>query len=372
MTEANPPNTTFVSATQNSGPTFTCNTDGTTGATTCSIASLAPGAPAVFTIVIHIPSGAGITSMGNAANVSTTTTDLNPNNNQSTVSTIVSSQADAGVTKSAPAAAAAGSNMTYTITVANTGPSDAANVTMSDTLPPNTTFVSEQQTSGPAFNCTTGPTVTCSIASLAAGLSAAFNITVNIPAATPNGTVITNTATVGSSTPDTAPNNNSSQVSTTVGANADLSVTKNGPTFTPSNTGVVYTVTATNAGPSNAANVTLTETVPAGMTFVSVNQTAGPTFNCTGTGPVVCTIATFTVGATATFQFTFNAPLSTPAGTQTSNTVTIGSTTLDPNPNNNTASVTTTIGQSIPALSPLAMALVGMMLAAAGWVALRR
>lgn len=372
MIEGNPPNTTFVSETQNSGPTFTCNTNGTTFVTTCSIASLAPGDTAVFTFVIHLPSGGGITFMSNTANVSTTTTDPNSGNNSSFVSTTVSSQADVSVAKSAPAAASAGSNMTYTVTVLNAGPSDAANVTMSDTLPAGTTFVSESQTTGPTFNCTTGPTVTCSIASLAAGTSATFDITVNIPPATPNGTVIMNTATVGSSTTDPAPNNNTSQASTTVGANADLTVAKNGPTFTPSNTDVTYTVTATNAGPSNAANVTLTETVPAGMTFVSVNQTTGPTLNCSGTGPIVCTIASFAAGATATFQFTFNAPLSTPSGTQTSNTVTISSTTLDPNPANNTSSVSTTIGQSIPALSPLAMALLAMMLAAAGWMALRR
>jgi uncharacterized repeat protein (TIGR01451 family) len=372
MIEGNPPNTTFVSETQNSGPVFTCNTNGTTGVTTCSIASLAPGASAVFTFVIHIPSGAGITTMLNSADVSTSTTDPNSNNNNSTVTTTVSSQADVSVTKSAAAAASAGSNVTYTITVLNAGPSDAANVTMSDTLPAGVTFVSESQTAGPTFNCTTGPTVTCSIPSLAAGVSATFTITVNIPPATPNGTVFMNTATVSSSTPDTAPNNNTSQASTTVGANADLTVSKNGPTFTPSNTNVTYTVTATNAGPSDAASVTLTETVPAGMTFVSVNQTTGPTFNCSGTGPVVCTIATFAAGATATFQFTFNAPLSTPAGTQTSNTVTISSTTLDPNPNNNTSSVSTTIGQSIPALSPLSMALLAMMLAAVGWMMARR
>jgi uncharacterized repeat protein (TIGR01451 family) len=372
MTEGNPPNTTFVSATQNSGPAFTCNTDGTTGVTTCSIAALAPGATATFTIVIHLPSGGGATSMGNAALVSTSTFDPNSNNNTSSVTTIVSSQADVSVTKSAPAAASAGSNVTYTIVVTNAGPTDAANVTMSDTLPAGTTFVSESQTNGPAFTCTTGATVTCSIASLVAGASATFSVTVNIAAATPNGTVITNTATVGSSTPDPAPNNNTSSASTTTGVNADLGVTKSGPTFTPSNTNVVYTVIATNAGPSDAANVTLNETVPAGMTFVSANQTNGPVFNCSGTGPVVCTIATFAAGATATFQFTFNVPLSAAAGTQTSNAVTISSTTLDPNPSNNTASVSTTIGQSIPALSPLAMALLAMVLAAAGWVALRR
>src|ERR1051325_5799102 len=219
MIEGNPPNTTFVSETQNSGPTFTCNTNGTTFVTTCSIASLAPGGTAVFTFVIHLPSGGGTTFMSNTAGVSTSTTDPNSGNNSSFVPTTVSSQADVSVTKSAPAAASAGSNVTYTITVLNAGPSDAANATMSDTLPAGTTFVAESQTTGPAFTCTTGPTVTCSIPSLVAGASATCAITVNIPPATPNGTVIMNTATAGSSTPDTAPNNNSSQASTTGGVN---------------------------------------------------------------------------------------------------------------------------------------------------------
>ena len=79
-------------------------------------------------------------------------------------------------------------------------------------------------------------------------------------------------------------------------------MTKSGPATTPSNTNVTYTVVAANAGPSNAASVTLTETVPAGTTFVSANQSTGPAFSCSGRGPVVCTIATFASGASATFQ----------------------------------------------------------------------
>ena len=372
MIEGNPPNTTFVSATQNSGPSFNCSTNGTNGITTCTIASLAPGASATFTIVIHLPSGGGITSMGNDSTVSTTTTDPNPNNNESSVSTLVSSQADVSVTKTAPAAATAGSNLTYTITVANAGPSDAANVNLDDTLPAGTTFVSESQTSGPTFTCTTGATISCSIAAFPAGSTAVFSVTVNVAAATANGTVISNTANVASSTFDPAAGNNTSTAQTTIGANADLSVTKSGPSATPSNTNVTYTVVAANAGPSNAASVTLTETVPAGMTFVSAIQTTGPVFACSGTGPIVCTIASFAAGASATFQFTFNVPLGTAAGTQTSNTVTISSPTLDPNPANNNASVTTTIGQSIPALSPLALALLAAVLAMVGWMTARR
>jgi uncharacterized repeat protein (TIGR01451 family) len=361
----------FHSVQQVNGPTFNCSGGSTV---TCSIAAFAPGATALFRIFVSLPSSTPSgTTISNTATITSTTPDSNQLNNSSTDVRTSTTRASYLVFKTAPAAALAGTDLTYNITVQNIGPSDALSFTITDPLPAQTTFVSVNQTAGPTFVCTPGSTVTCTIASFAQGAQASFALTVHLSASIPTGTTVTNTVTVTSSTPfNGAPGSNSASASTTIGANADLSVTKNGPTFTPSNTNVTYTVTATNAGPSAAASVTLTETVPAGMTFVSVNQTTGPTFNCTGTGPVVCTIASFAAGTTASFQFTFNVPLSTPAGTQTSNTVTISSTTLDPNPANNTASVSTTIGQSIPALSPLAMALLAMMLAAAGWMALRR
>jgi uncharacterized repeat protein (TIGR01451 family) len=364
-----PAGTTFVSESQTSGPTFTC----TTGATvSCSIASLVAGATAVFTITAQVsPSTPSGTVLSNIATL-TSPTDATPGNNISGTNTPVSTSADVSVTKSAPTAAFAGANVPYTITVANTGPSNAASVTLTDVLPAGTTFVSESQTSGPTFTCTTGATVTCSIATFAAGASATFNVTVTFSGSLTNGTTVTNTANVSSTTPDSNPDNNTSSASTLVSANADLSVTKSGPAATPSNTNVTYTVIAANAGPSTAASVTLTETVPAGMTFVSANQTTGPAFSCSGTGPIVCAIASFASGASATFQFTFNVPLSTAPGTSTSNTVTIGSTTPDPTPGNNTASVTTTVGVSIPTLSPLAMALLAMALALMGWVIAKR
>lgn len=368
----NPPSTTFVSETQNSGPAFSCSTNPFSGLTTCTIASLAPGASAVFTFVIHIPSGAGATLIANTASVSASTPDPNSNNNQSTVSTVVSSQADLSVTKTAPAAATAGSNVTYAIAVANAGPSDAANVALTDILPAGTTFVSESQTTGPTFTCTTGATVTCTIASFPASATATFNVIVKLSGSIVNGTTVTNTANVTASTPDPTPGNNSSSASTLVSANADLSVTKNGPAATASNTTITYTVVAANAGPSNASTVTLTETLPAGMTFVSANQTTGPAFSCSGTGPIVCTIATFNAGASATFQFTFNVPQSIPSGTQVGDTATIASSTPDPTPANNTATATTTVGQTIPALSPLAMALMALALALIGWMVARR
>jgi uncharacterized repeat protein (TIGR01451 family) len=122
--------------------------------------------------------------------------------------------ADLAITKSGPATVTAGTNITYTVTVTNNGLSDAQTVALTDNTPANSTFVSESQTSGPAFSCTnpavggTGP-VSCTLATLASGASASFTLVFNVSAAVPNGTTITNTASVASSTPDSVPANNS-------------------------------------------------------------------------------------------------------------------------------------------------------------------
>ena len=81
------------------------------------------------------------------------------------------------------------------------------------------------------WGCTTpavgmGGTVTCTAGALAPGGSAVFTLGANVGAAVANGTVLSNTATVTSSTGDPNPGNESATATTTVGAAADLSVTK--------------------------------------------------------------------------------------------------------------------------------------------------
>src|SRR6185369_234881 len=113
---------------------------------------------------------------------------------------------------------------TWTIVVTNNGPDPATNVTMTDTLPPNTTFVSLNQ-SGPLFNCSGTTTVTCTIATLASGASTTFTLVAKSSAATPPGT-ISNTANVSSTSPlDPTPGNNSATSNTGV-ALVDLSLIK--------------------------------------------------------------------------------------------------------------------------------------------------
>lgn len=112
----------------------------------------------------------------------------------------------------------AGGDVTYTITVTDTDAAiSAANLSLSDSVPTNTTFTSLASPAG--WNCTTpavgtGGVVNCTNASLAANSNAVFTLVVTVDAAVPASTLLSNTATIASGN-DPNPNNNSATVSTT-------------------------------------------------------------------------------------------------------------------------------------------------------------
>src|SRR5437879_4866967 len=93
----------------------------------------------------------------------------------------------------------------------------------------------------------------------------------------------------------------------------------------------VYNITVTNNGPSAANTISLTDTLAAGLTFVSVTS---PTMACAGTGPITCTLATLASGATATVAVTVAAAAS--GSYSNTATVTDSGTPPDPNKGNNT------------------------------------
>ena len=148
-----------MSFTQDTGPAFTCTapTVGANGTITCSLATLAAGASATFTLVVNVDQNAPAGTINNTATGSTTTGDPTPGNNSATEPTTVIGRADLSITKTgSPSPVTAGNNLTYTITVTNT--STAANgttatgITVSDSLPANTSFVSVTGHDG--FVCT--------------------------------------------------------------------------------------------------------------------------------------------------------------------------------------------------------------------------
>ena len=76
----------------------------------------------MVTVNSNVPNN---TTVSNGASISSSTSDPNSGNNSSITNTMVSTSADLAVTKVGPATAPVGSNLTYTITVTNNGPSDA-------------------------------------------------------------------------------------------------------------------------------------------------------------------------------------------------------------------------------------------------------
>ncbi len=197
--------------------------------------------------------------------------------------------ADAGVSVTGPEdPVAPGALVSYTITVTNVGPNDASSVTLLNDIPAGTTFASLLAPSGWTVNLPdVGGTGTVSASlfdPLASGSHAEFTLVVRVSAAAADNSIIRESATVSSETSDPNTDNQADSTTTTVRApvaevRADLSVTQTAsPTSaTVGADDITLTVTVTNIGPSPASNVTLTESLPPGVTFVSASGGIEPT-----------------------------------------------------------------------------------------------
>ena len=106
---------------------------------------------------------------------------------------------------------------------------------------------------------------------------------------------------------------------------------------------VSYTITVTNSGPDDAQGVSLTDMLPASLTFGVQTQTSGSTFTLANSGNTITdTIATLASGASATITVVADVNQNIAAGAVIANTATVSSTTLDTNAANNTATANTT------------------------------
>ncbi len=346
----------FVSAT---GTGWTCSQ--AAGVVTCTRAgTLASGAsfPAINLTVR--PPADFLGAMTNTATVSARTYDPNLTNNTSTVTATAVDRADLRIEKSrTQPEIVAGRTITYLLDVTNLGPSTSrATITVTDTLPANTTFVDAPTgADGDPWDCThTAGVVTCSlvdgttrppVGDLLAGTAAPqIPITVLLAPGAPPGVDLTNTATVNAgATIDPVLGNNTDTDIGAPAASADLSINKQATGVLVAGQPATYQLRVDNFGPSDAAAPVISDTLPAGLTFrsfTSVRQ-AG-----TGVGSWNCPTA---VGATA-FTCALNGPLvagdhaivdvvvdvaPTVTGTIT-NTASVSSTTPDPIPGNNTDS----------------------------------
>lgn len=118
---------------------------------------------------------------------------------------------------------------------------------------------------------------------------------------------------------------------------SDLSIAKSAnpnPVMVGQN--LTYTLTVSNNGPDAAADAVVVDTLPATVNFVSATPSQG---SCSGTSSLSCSLGTIDSGASATVAIVVQP---TQAGTIV-NSASAASSSLDPNPGNNTASISTTV-----------------------------
>jgi uncharacterized repeat protein (TIGR01451 family) len=179
----------------------------------------------------------------------------------------------------------AGTSLTYTVSITNIGPSDAANVTISDTMPVSGTLAGGSDPSCSAI----GRNVTCPVAnSLPVNGSISVPIVVLVDQANRDGALITNTVRVTSTEYTSGP---SVIITETVQKQVSLAVTKV-PDLDPAIAGapLTYTIYSLNSSPSQATSVKLTDTLPVSTTFVPAGSS---TYCSLATGnTVACNVST--------------------------------------------------------------------------------
>ncbi|MEO3972459.1 DUF11 domain-containing protein [Streptomyces sp. CAU 1734] len=229
-----------------------------------------------------------------------------------------------------------GGLVTFTLTARNNGPSVARNVTATDTLPEGLEFISS------ADGCTAqGQTVTCGPEpELTVGQTKDWTFVARLdPSYQGDGTDLGNTVVGTSDATDPDPGNNTGGPVTPTGPfdpESNLNTVKralgSGPTVP--GTEFDYEVTTENTGPSDARNVTVTDNLPPGITFVSSADPCAVSGQRVTCGPLARLAPDSKV--TWTFRVKLAATYSGD-GSDLRNTATGTSDSTDPDPTDNTS-----------------------------------
>ncbi len=318
--------------------------DSLTGVLTANIGGMSNGQVSVVTVNVSVGANPANT-LSNTATVSATpNTDSNPANNSSSLTTAVTRFVDLAISKVSSGTPISGQDVTYNLTVTNTGATDAADVVVTDTLDDELTFVSFNPLASGATHSIAGQDLTVNIGTMLAGESRVFEFAATIDAAAVGN--IPNSATVATSDTDTVSGNNTDATSITALNQIDLVLGKSVDlaTAVPGLDQLIYTFTVSHDtdSVSDGNTVIVTDTIPAGLTGVVINApTADDTTYDPGTGDLSIQYDILPNGETRVFTLTAN--VQEGASGTVVNTASVSSLGTDLDPGNNSASAATTL-----------------------------
>ncbi len=257
----------------------------------CDLGAIADGGSDSVDIVASADAPAAPAT--DSASVDADQDDLVPANNTATEDTTIRASADLSVDKTDSADPVhVGDQFSYSLDIANAGPSDATKIVVSDTLPAEVSYVDAD--SDPRCDETSPGVVECTSDLLIAGGTDSFEVAVT--ADTPAAAALNN-VTIDGDEDDLVPANNSGDELTEIRAAAGLSIGKS-DSADPVNVGddFTYTLEVDNAGPSDAANTMVTDDLPDEVSY----DDAGSDVRCDETatpGVIECDLDTLASGA---------------------------------------------------------------------------
>ena len=256
-----------------------------------------------------------------------------------------------------PSPVASGAEITYTITIANTGGAKLTNLVLSDQLngvgtlqsPPATPQYAITSSQG---TCTqSGQLVSCNGGTLNGGAS--WTVTIRGVVTAPSGSTLNNTAGVtGTRSAQNFTTNASNQTLVQGGSGSplpDLTINKTGPSTVVAGASFDYTLTVNNLGTTLANDIVVTDTLPAGVTLQGTPFTTTSLFTCASSGApitVTCTGGRVNAGQNGSIRLHVVAPATGPL----TNTAAVDpdDTIAEGNELNNTSAVVNTTVTSAP------------------------
>ncbi len=260
----------------------------------CTVPSLGPGATTTVTVTYDVDAAA----TGTVTNTATVTSDEDTAVGWDTIDVVTDSTLTAGKAFASPMVIA-GSSSSFSITVANTGPSDAAAVTVVDTVDPRLAVTGVAASIGDC-SASMGNDIDCTIPTLASGQAAVITVDYEV-ASSVNPDTVANTATVTHGITLLTPGD-----SVDIIEDVDLSATK---TFlgsgTAGTTGNSFTIAVTNVGASDGDNLVITDTVDPRLAVSAVS--VAPTGTCQPpSSNLRCDVAALAAGSTTTVTVVFD------------------------------------------------------------------
>ncbi len=234
---------------------------------------------------------------------------------------------DLAITKSGPDTVLPGDTITYDLSISNTGLMAFTNVTLTDTLPSEVSFVSDSL----SICSAAGGYLTCPIGTLAGGATTNLQIVTQTDPSTCYTAPLANRVEVTADQPESDTANNSAWWSTTVLHQADLQISKSvDPDPVTAGETVDFILEITNNGPGCAWDVSATDELgyaenPDGIVMLDFDapySTQGPGplddywYTCSSGG--ACTRALpMPPGSSDILTMTLQIPAGTPSGAYT-------------------------------------------------------